>query len=112
MIEILQKNSGDASQMMQASQADALTSVDKAKEAGEAIERMLLNLNSIDEKSMSIASASEQQTAVAKEVAQNVIRISDLSAGFNADVAQADEQSRVLVELAQDQVEMVGRFKF
>ncbi|TCS43003.1 methyl-accepting chemotaxis protein [Reinekea marinisedimentorum] len=111
MIETLQQNSEGATKMMQASQADALNSVEKAREAGEALERLLQNLSSIDEKSTSIASAAEQQTAVAKEVAENVVRISDLSAGFNAGVGQADEQSQVLVQLAQDQVEMVGRFK-
>ena len=111
-IETLLKNSEDTVLGMQKSQSDALESVAKAQEAGDALDRMLENLATINQMSQSIAAAAEQQTVVAKEVAQNVVRIADLGADSATGAKQADEQSKALVELAKEQSDMVERFTF
>lgn len=112
MIETLQANSTDAADMMLRSQTNAQNSVTKATEAGEALDSMVQNLTTIDEMSMSIASAAEQQTAVAQEVSKNIVRIADLGSYSAEDVREANEQASSLVTLAHDQAEMVSRFKF
>jgi methyl-accepting chemotaxis protein len=74
-----------------------------AKQAGEALDEIHARSGIISDRNLLIASASEEQAAVAREVDRNIINISDLStqsaAGANQTSASAQELARLATEL-------------
>jgi methyl-accepting chemotaxis protein len=79
--------------------------------AGQALEVIAEAIASINQRNLVIASASEQQAQVAREVDRNLVNIRDLamqtSAGANQTSAAAQDLSRLAVELNG----MVAQFK-
>ena len=74
-----------------------------AAQAGEALENIYTQVGKISERNLLIASASEEQAAVAREVDRNIVNISDFStqsaAGANQTSASAQELARLAVDL-------------
>ncbi|MFP5339190.1 MAG: hypothetical protein ACLGIW_11990, partial [Gammaproteobacteria bacterium] len=86
-------------------------SLDVARAAGEALDLIARSITEINERNLLIASASEEQASVAREVDRNLVNIRDLSlqtsAGANQTSASSQELSRLAVELNS----MVSRFR-
>ncbi len=82
-----------------------------AEGAGQALEVIAEAMASINQRNLVIASASEQQAQVAREVDRNLVNIRDLamqtSAGANQTSAAAQDLSRLAVDLNG----MVAQFK-
>ncbi|BCG25611.1 chemotaxis transducer [Pseudomonas tohonis] len=82
-----------------------------AASAGAALERITASISQINERNLIIASASEEQAQVAREVDRNLMNIRDLSmqtaAGANQTSASSQELSRLAIELST----MVTRFR-
>ena len=74
-----------------------------AQEAGKALDEINERSGTISDRNLLIASASEEQAAVAREVDRNIINISDLStqsaAGANQTSASANELARLATSL-------------
>ena len=64
----------------------------------------------INERNLVIASASEQQAAVAREVDRNLMNIRDLAHQTSTGANQTSEASQELSRLAVDLNSMVARF--
>ncbi|EAR60929.1 methyl-accepting chemotaxis protein [Neptuniibacter caesariensis] len=94
----LQTEATQAMNMMETSQSAARGCVDKAGDAGEALQNILSSVGSIDDMSTLIASASSQQSAAAEELMNNMTSIQE-SAQIAQLAAQATERSSV--ELAE-----------
>lgn len=81
-----------------------------AEEAGKALEQIYQTAGQISERNLLIASASEEQAAVAREVDRNIINISDLSTQSAAGANQTSAATYELARLATDLNTLVSRF--
>ncbi|WP_295485121.1 methyl-accepting chemotaxis protein [uncultured Pseudomonas sp.] len=112
MISSIQDGSTRAVSAMHTSEQHASNTLSIAKSAGEALDGITTSISSINQRNLVIASASEEQAQVAKEVDRNLINIRDLSlqtsAGANQTSAAAQELSRLAIELNQ----MIATFKY
>mgnify|MGYP003144031611 CR=1 FL=1 len=103
IIKNIQSGTQDAVSSMEVSSSRATQTLEVARAAGEALQRIASGINTINERNQVIASASEEQASVAREVDRNLIKISDIdtqsAAGANQTSASAEELSKLAVEL-------------
>ena len=103
MIAGIQSGTERAVAAMQSSQNRATGTLEVAQAAGDALEVIAEAIASINQRNLVIASASEEQAQVAREVDRNLVNIRDLSmqtsAGANQTSAASQELSRLAVEL-------------
>ncbi|PBP34254.1 methyl-accepting chemotaxis protein [Pseudomonas syringae] len=87
----------------------------RTKQQAESANAVLASIASsvmvIDERNTVIASASEEQALVAREVDRNLVRIRDLSAQSAVGPGQTGSASQSLAELASDLTITLGQFK-
>ncbi|WP_416196945.1 methyl-accepting chemotaxis protein [Pseudomonas sp. Teo4] len=111
MISGIQSGTERAVSAMHSSQGRANGTLEVAQSAGQALEVIAEAIASINQRNLVIASASEQQAQVAREVDRNLVNIRDLamqtSAGANQTSAAAQDLSRLAVDLNG----MVAQFK-
>ncbi len=81
-----------------------------AEQAGAALEQIYQKAGQINERNLLIASASEEQAAVAREVDRNIVNISDLSTQSAAGANQTSAATYELARLATDLNGLVSRF--
>lgn len=103
MIGGIQHGTERAVRAMQNSNTQARSTLDVANAAGEALDRIAQAIATISERNLVVASASEEQAQVAREVDRNLVNIRDLSmqtsAGANQTSAASQELSRLAVGL-------------
>ena len=96
---------------MQTSNERARTTLDVARTAGDALDDIARAISQISERNLVIASASEEQAQVAREVDRNLVNIRDLSLQSSAGANQTSAASQELARLAIDLNELVARFR-
>ncbi|RGP53982.1 chemotaxis protein [Pseudomonas abyssi] len=111
MIGSVQKGASSAVQAMQGSTGLAATTLRLAQAAGEALEGVTRAVSSINERNLVIASASEEQVQVAREVDRNLVNIRDLSTQSAAGAEQTNSASQELSKLAVQLRDLVARFR-
>jgi methyl-accepting chemotaxis protein len=111
MIEELLTGTRQAVEVMEKSREEANHCVDQSKEAAQALQAIADSIRSINDMSVHIAQAAQEQNTVTQEMHRNVEHISKISeqtAQGAAETAQASrEQSRLAAHLQQ----LVGRFR-
>ncbi|WP_415842648.1 methyl-accepting chemotaxis protein [Pseudomonas reidholzensis] len=111
MIAGIQNGTERAVSAMHSSRGRANSTLEVAQSAGQALEVIAEAITSINQRNLVIASASEEQAQVAREVDRNLVNIRDLamqtSAGANQTSAAAQDLSRLAVDLNG----MVAQFK-
>ncbi|WP_166841060.1 methyl-accepting chemotaxis protein [Rheinheimera pleomorphica] len=110
MIEGLQQGAIQATDAMRISLSQAQEGRDKVAETGDILAQVLQGINGINDKNMQIASAAEQQAAVADEINQKILNISDVAVQTSAGAEQTSTTSRELARLAEQLQQQVGRF--
>ena len=110
MIGGIQQGTDSAVGSMQQSNVRARATLDLAKSAGTALEEIASAFTVINERNLVIASASEEQAAVAREVDRNLMNIRDLAMQTSAGANQTSAASQELSRLAVDLNSMVARF--
>lgn len=110
MIGGIQQGTDQAVNAMQQSNTRARSTLEVAKAAGQALEEIASAFTEINERNIVIASASEQQAAVAREVDRNLMNIRDLAHQTSAGANQTSAASQELSRLAVDLNTMVARF--
>ncbi|XGX17508.1 methyl-accepting chemotaxis protein [Pseudomonas solani] len=110
MIASIQNGTGSAVQAMQASNSQAQATRLSADEAGRALQEITEAVGTIDERNLQIATASEQQAHVAREVDRNLMSIRDLSIQSAAGAHQTTVASSEVARLAVDLKGLVARF--
>ncbi|MBD1587041.1 methyl-accepting chemotaxis protein [Pseudomonas sp. C2L12B] len=110
MINTVRSGADQAVQAMGKSQALAQSTLALASEAGQALERINAGVGQINERNLVIASAAEEQAAVAREVDRNLVNIQDLSAQTSAGANQTSASSQELSRLATAFTRLVGTF--
>jgi methyl-accepting chemotaxis protein len=111
MIDRLQQQSEQAVAIMSNNQMLAEASANQSQKTGDALANMVKRLADVNDMSHSIATASEEQSAVARDVTQNVVQISDMAEALADTARQAADNSHQLRELARQQTALVGRFR-
>ncbi|WP_044873002.1 methyl-accepting chemotaxis protein [Pseudomonas sp. LFM046] len=111
MIGGIQQGAEKAVGAMQNSMVRAQSTLQVAQAAGEALEDITRAITEINERNLVIASASEQQAQVAREVDRNLVNIRDLAVQTSAGADQTSASSQELSRLAVDLNGLVTRFR-
>ena len=111
MIQRLREKASSAVDIMASNRSLAESSAEQSQRTGRSLKTMVGSLGEINDMSHSIATASEEQSAVAREVTQNVVRISDMAEDLANIAREAAENSEHLTGLATDQRQLVGQFR-
>ena len=110
MISKVQGGTAAAVESMKGSVEHAGKTLTVAEQAGGALEQIYQKAGQIGERNLLIASASEEQAAVAREVDRNIVNISDLSTQSAAGANQTSAATYELARLATDLNTLVARF--
>ena len=110
MIGSIQQGTGHTVQALQSSAERARSTLEKANAAGEALSTITSNVADINDRNLLIASASEQQAQVAREVDRSLVSIRDLSVQTAAGAQQTSVATQELARLAVDLNGLVRRF--
>ncbi len=110
MVAGIQTRTGDAVQSMSRNTESTRTTLSLASSAGDALELITEAISQINERNLVIASASEEQAQVSREVDRNLVNIRDLAAQTAAGANQTSAASHELSRLAVDLKAMVARF--
>ena len=111
MIERLQAGSEEAVTVMRQGSAQVQTSVQQAARAGEALEAITKAVATITDMNTQIASAAEEQSAVAEDINRNVVSISQVAEQTAVGSQQTATASEELARLAARLQSLVGQFK-
>ncbi|MCD1607945.1 methyl-accepting chemotaxis protein [Stutzerimonas kunmingensis] len=111
MIADVHQGTDKAVHAMQSSNERARTTLEMARAAGEALDGITSAISQISERNLVIASASEEQAQVAREVDRNLVNIRDLSLQSSAGANQTSAASQELARLAIDLNGLVARFQ-
>lgn len=111
MIADVHQGTDKAVHAMQTSNERARTTLEVARAAGEALDGITAAISQISERNLVIASASEEQAQVAREVDRNLVNIRDLSLQSSAGANQTSAASQELSRLAIDLNNLVARFR-
>jgi methyl-accepting chemotaxis protein len=111
MIGNIQGGTVKAVDSMRNSSERAESTLNIARGAGLALETINSAIGRINERSLVIASATEEQAQVAREVDRNLVNIRDLSTQTSAGAYQTSAASSELARLAVDLNGMVAKFR-
>lgn len=111
MIGSVHQGTDKAVHAMQSSNERARITLEMARAAGEALDGITSAISQISERNLVIASASEEQAQVAREVDRNLVNIRDLSLQSSAGANQTSAASQELARLAIDLNGLVARFQ-
>lgn len=96
---------------MEKSSARANATLEVARSAGTALDAITQSMSEITERNLVIASASEEQAQVAREVDRNLVNIRDLSAQSATGANQTSASSEELSSLATSLSALISSFK-
>ncbi|MFK3790435.1 methyl-accepting chemotaxis protein [Pseudomonas piscis] len=111
MINTIEEGTEGAVSAMRTSNERAHLTLEAAQASGLALDQITQAITSINERNLVIASASEEQAQVAREVDRNLINIRDLSTQTSAGANQSNAASQELSRLAVDLNGLVNQFK-
>lgn len=111
MIEQLQQGTRNAIDVMQVGRSQADNSVQSAADARQSLERIATAVARIRDMNTSIASAAEEQSAVAEEINRNVTNINDVTLQVSDSTEQTRNSSGNLARLAELLQSQVSHFK-
>ncbi|MGY4535437.1 methyl-accepting chemotaxis protein [Pseudomonas sp. TE3786] len=110
MVATMRTGASQALSAMQNSSARAQSTRTLAESAGVALEQITSAIGEMYERNLVIASAAEEQAAVAREVDRNLVNIRDLSVQSATGAHQTSASSHELSRLAADLNVLVNRF--
>lgn len=111
MIGSVHVGTDQAVRSMQTSNERARSTLEVARSAGDALDAIAHSISQISERNLVIASASEEQAQVAREVDRNLVNIRDLSVQTSAGANQTSAASQELASLAINLNQLVARFR-
>ena len=111
MIDALQGGARSAVSAMQLSREQAQNSVSHAREAGEVLNHIALAIEGIADGNVQISAATEQQTAVANEISENISSLNDSIGDVVNGAEQSSIASRDLAQLATGLQQQIQRFR-
>ena len=111
MIEQLQGGARNAVQVMEQGRQLTEQSVEQSGKAGSSLDAITAAVSSITDMNLQIASAANEQSHVAEEMARNINEISAVSEETAEGAEQTAQASQQLADLAAQLQHLVGQFK-
>lgn len=111
MIEKLQEGSRQAVDVMEQSQNKAKNAVEQVTQTGQSFSAITESIERISGMTIQIASAAEEQNAVAEEINRNIIRINGIAEQTSSGAKQTSLASGDLSKLATQLNGLVAQFK-
>ncbi|SEI45446.1 methyl-accepting chemotaxis protein [Pseudomonas sp. NFR16] len=111
MVTTIQEGSDHAVSAMKESTEQATQTRTLARQSGDALQDIMTSVLQINEQNMVIASASEEQAQVAREVDRNLINIRNLSIVSTEQARQTASASEELEQLGHSLTRLVANFK-
>ncbi len=111
VIEKLQAGSRKAVEVMNASREETKSVVEQASKAGVSLSVISSAVTRINDMSIQIASAAEEQNATAEEINRNINNISEMANQTTSGAQQTSSASEELARLGVELQEMVGQFR-
>ena len=111
MIGNIRLDTGHAVTAMQSSGHLVQTTLEVAQRSGEALEEITRSISQINERNLLIASATEEQALVAREVDRNLVGIRDLSEQIVLGARHTHAAGQELAQMAGALHQTVARFK-
>ncbi|WP_339081680.1 methyl-accepting chemotaxis protein [Pseudomonas sp. TMP9] len=111
MIQQLQQGTRDVVKVMENSQDKTEISVQQARQAAEALESITQAVSVINDMNTQIASAAEEQSAVAEDINRNVTNIGQVANEVAGGADDASQASAELTKLAEQQRRLINQFK-
>jgi len=111
MIQQLQQGTRDVVRVMEDSQHRTDESVQHAAKAAEALETITQAVSVINDMNTQIASAAEEQSAVADDINRNVINIGQVANEVAGGADESSSASAGLTKLAEQQRRLINQFK-
>lgn len=110
-IDQLQSRAESAVRVMQASVERASSSLSLADDADRALDEIAGIVGGINDMIQQIASATEEQTSVAREINENIHVVKEVSEQSASNVTQSTEATESMSRLAEQLREEMGRFR-
>ncbi|ELV8632759.1 methyl-accepting chemotaxis protein, partial [Vibrio vulnificus] len=110
-INKLQQLAVSAVAAMETSQSLAQSSVARAEHAGEDLQLIVNHIRHVSDKATQIATAAEEQSAVAEEMNRNVSGINDAAMEMSQAANFLAEESETLADLSRQLDQKMTRFK-
>ena len=111
MIQQLQQGTRDVVKVMEDSQSKTEISVKQASQAAEALQSITQAVSVINDMNTQIASAAEEQSAVAEDINRNVTNIGQVANEVAGGADEASQASAELTKLAEQQRRLINQFK-
>lgn len=111
LIDNLQQGSNNAVEMMESSRSLASLTEEHANEAGEELAAITRTVSEIQAMTIQIATAAEEQSAVAEEINVNVVNVNNIADQSAAAVEETSASALELARLSQSLQNLVARFK-
>ncbi|MGC9458181.1 methyl-accepting chemotaxis protein, partial [Vibrio genomosp. F10] len=111
MIESLQESSQQVVEVMNESQDKTKECVEQSRITDETLKSVAERMESINDMSMQVAHASEEQIVVSRDIAKTINEISEVAIETETEARGASSVSDVLAQLAQQQRTLVNKFK-
>ncbi|WP_412548024.1 methyl-accepting chemotaxis protein [Pseudomonas sp. PDM04] len=111
MIDNVREDTGQAVTAMQGSSERVRVALEVAQRSGEALDEITRSISQINERNLMIASATEQQALVAREVDRNLVSIRSFSEQVLLGARHTDSAGQELAQMAGDLHQTVARFK-
>ncbi len=111
MIQQLQNGTREVVNVMEQSQARTDDSVQQAAAAAQALESITQAVSVINDMNTQIASAAEEQSAVAEDINRNVTNIGQVAGEVAGGADEASQASAELTKLAEQQRRLINQFR-
>ncbi len=111
IINRLQEKSSSAVEAMESGLKQTASSVEQAQQAGEALSEITQAVTVINGMNIQIASAAEEQSAVAEETNRNVVNITQIANETSEGARDTSETSHALAQMAVHLRGMINQFK-
>ena len=111
MIQQLQNGTREVVNVMEQSQARTDDSVQQAQAAAQALESITQAVSVINDMNTQIASAAEEQSAVAEDINRNVTNIGQVAGEVAGGADEASGASAELTKLAEQQRRLINQFR-
>jgi len=111
MIDGFVTESRAAAERMNQSRERSAETIERISHAAQALATIETSVGQIHDQITQIATASEQQSQVAEEINQNVVRIVDAAQQSDTGVGQTHEASHELARLSESLRHLIGNFK-
>ena len=110
-IDKLQKVATSAVDSMEQSQSNTKDAISMATKARESLNAILTSVGQIQDMNTQIATAAEEQNAVAQEINQSVIEVNGLAKATNENAESTEKSTKQLSSVVESLSEITGKFK-